>query len=44
MTALARAGASGVRVHTPAANAAAVATYVSCGLREVARTSTLIAP
>jgi len=44
MAALARAGASGVRVHTPAANVAAVATYVSCGLREVARVSTLLAP
>ena len=44
MAALARAGASGVRVHTPAANAAAVAAYLSCGLREVARTPTLFAP
>ena len=44
MVALARAGASGVRVHTPAANAAAVATYVACGLSEVTRTPTLIGP
>ena len=35
IAALARAGASGVTVHTPADNAAAVATYRACGLRPV---------
>ena len=41
MAALARAGASGVRVHTPAANPAAVATYEACGLRQVDWTTAL---
>ena len=44
IAALAGAGASGVRVHTPLANTAAVAAYTSCGLREVTRTPTLTAP
>ena len=44
MAALAHAGASGVRVHTPLANTAAVAAYASSGLREVTRTPTLTAP
>jgi len=35
ISALARAGASGVTVCTPASNRAAVATYESCGLRQV---------
>ena len=35
VAALARAGASGVCVHTPTDNAAAVAAYVSCGLRPI---------
>ena len=35
MAALARAGASGIRVHTPASNQAAVRAYESCGLRQV---------
>ena len=35
VAALAKAGASGVCVHTPTDNAAAVAAYVSCGLRPV---------
>jgi len=34
MAALARAGASAVRVHTPASNTAAVAAYEACGLRQ----------
>ncbi len=42
MAALARAGASGIRVHTPAANVAAVATYRACGLRPVDLTSDLV--
>jgi ribosomal protein S18 acetylase RimI-like enzyme len=36
VAALARAGASGVTVHTPASNAAAVALYRSCGLQPIA--------
>jgi len=44
MAALASAGASGVRVHTPASNAAAVATYESCGLRQVDWTTAVKAP
>ncbi|MEO5709234.1 MAG: GNAT family N-acetyltransferase [Nocardioidaceae bacterium] len=39
MAALARAGASAVRVHTPASNPAAVGAYESCGLRRVNRTT-----
>ena len=35
LAALARAGASAVRVHTPASNRAAVAAYEACGLRQV---------
>ena len=35
MAALARAGAGGIRVHTPASNEAAVRAYESCGLRRV---------
>ena len=35
MAALARAGAGGIRVHTPASNEAAVLAYESCGLRRV---------
>jgi ribosomal protein S18 acetylase RimI-like enzyme len=35
MAALARAGASGIRVHTPASNRAAVRAYEACGLRQV---------
>lgn len=35
IAALARGGASGVTVHTPQSNAAAVRTYESCGLRQV---------
>ncbi len=44
MAALASAGASGVRVLTPASNAAAVATYESCGLRQVDWTTAVKAP
>lgn len=44
MAALARAGASGIRVHTPASNTAAVAAYESCGLRQVDWTVALMAP
>jgi GNAT superfamily N-acetyltransferase len=44
MAALARAGASGVRVHTPAANTAAVKAYESCGLRQVDWTTALVRP
>ena len=44
MAALARAGASGVRVHTPAANTAAVKAYESCGLRHVDWTTALMRP
>ena len=35
IAALARSGASGVTVHTPAFNTAALRTYVACGLRQV---------
>ncbi|NUS51001.1 MAG: hypothetical protein HOQ22_08185, partial [Nocardioidaceae bacterium] len=42
--ALARAGAGGVRVHTPASNEAAVRAYESCGLRAVDWTVALVAP
>lgn len=44
MAALARAGASGIRVHTPASNVGAVRTYEACGLRQVDRTVALIPP
>ena len=44
MSSLARAGASGVRVHTPAANTAAVRAYESCGLRHVDWTTALVRP
>jgi len=44
MAALARAGASAVRVHTPASNAAAVAAYEACGLRQVDWTVALMPP
>ena len=44
MAALAAAGASGVRVHTPASNSAAVATYGACGLRQVDWTTAVMAP
>lgn len=40
--ALARAGASGVTVHTPAFNTGAVAAYVSCGLRPLQSTEDLV--
>jgi ribosomal protein S18 acetylase RimI-like enzyme len=42
--ALAAAGASDVRVHTPTSNVAAVGTYEACGLRVVDRTVALVAP
>ena len=42
LAALARAGASGVTVHTPASNSGAVATYVSCGLRPLQSTEALV--
>lgn len=42
MAALAAAGASGVRVHTPLGNTAAVAAYRSCGLRPVDVTTDLV--
>ena len=44
MAALAAAGASGIRVHTPASNRAAVAAYEACGLRQVEWTTAVIAP
>ncbi len=44
MAALARAGACGIRVHTPASNRAAVAVYEACGLRRVDWTTALKAP
>lgn len=44
MAALARAGASGVRVSTPASNAAALAAYESCGMRHVDWTTALVRP
>ena len=40
--ALARAGASGVTVHTPASNRTAVAAYESCGLRPLQSTEALV--
>jgi ribosomal protein S18 acetylase RimI-like enzyme len=43
-SALARAGASGLRVHTPASNVAAVGAYEACGMRIVDRTVALVAP
>ncbi|MBA3232863.1 MAG: hypothetical protein H0T17_02785 [Propionibacteriales bacterium] len=42
--ALGRAGCSGVSVHTPARNAAAVAVYTSSGMRAIENTQTLIRP
>jgi ribosomal protein S18 acetylase RimI-like enzyme len=42
--ALARSGASGVTVHTPASNSAAVRTYESCGLRQVDVTQAMMRP
>lgn len=44
IAALARAGAGGVRVHTPAANRAALAAYEACGLRQVEWTTDVMAP
>lgn len=44
IAALARAGASGVTVHTPASNPAAVRTYESCGLRQVEITHAMTRP
>jgi GNAT superfamily N-acetyltransferase len=44
IAALARAGASGVTVHTPADNAAAVAAYRACGLRPVEYTYSMVRP
>ena len=44
MAALARAGASGVRVHTPASNIAAVKAYEACGMRHVDWTTALVRP
>jgi len=44
MAALARAGASGVKVFTPASNAAALATYESCGMRHVDWATALVRP
>lgn len=44
IAALARGGASGVTVLTPASNAAAVRTYESCGLRQVEMTRGMIRP
>jgi GNAT superfamily N-acetyltransferase len=44
MAALAAAGASGVRVHTPASNAAAVRAYETCGLRQIDWTTALVRP
>jgi ribosomal protein S18 acetylase RimI-like enzyme len=44
MAALARAGADGVRVHTPGSNTAAVRTYRACGLREATVTTALARP
>jgi GNAT superfamily N-acetyltransferase len=42
MAALARAGASAIRVHTPASNEAAVGAYESCGLRQVDWTTSVM--
>jgi GNAT superfamily N-acetyltransferase len=44
IAALARAGASGVAVHTPLSNATAVRAYESCGLRQVELTTDLVRP
>jgi GNAT superfamily N-acetyltransferase len=44
MAALARAGASAVKVATPASNTAAVAAYESCGLRHVEWSTALVRP
>jgi ribosomal protein S18 acetylase RimI-like enzyme len=42
MAALARAGARGVRVHTPAGNTAAVAAYQRCGMRPIDLTTDVV--
>lgn len=42
MAALARAGASGVAVHTPASNVAAVTTYERCGMRRIETTNAML--
>ena len=44
MAALARAGASAVKVATPASNTAAVTAYESCGLRHVEWSTALVRP
>lgn len=44
MAALARAGASAIRVSTPASNTAAVAAYEACGLRHVDWSTALVRP
>jgi ribosomal protein S18 acetylase RimI-like enzyme len=44
IAALARAGASGVTVHTPADNLGAVRTYEACGLRPVEHSYSLVRP
>jgi GNAT superfamily N-acetyltransferase len=44
IAALARAGASGVAVHTPLSNATAVRAYEACGLRQVELTTDLVRP
>ncbi|MBA3309963.1 MAG: GNAT family N-acetyltransferase [Nocardioidaceae bacterium] len=44
IAALARVGASGVTVHTPGFNAAAIRTYESCGLRQVEITHAMRRP
>jgi ribosomal protein S18 acetylase RimI-like enzyme len=42
IAALARAGASGVAVHTPASNTGAVRAYEACGMRQVELTKVLV--
>lgn len=44
IAALARAGASGVTVHTPMSNPAAIRTYEGCGLRQVETTQAMYRP
>jgi len=44
IAALAQAGASGVAVHTPASNLAAVTTYERCGMRQVELTHAMLRP
>lgn len=44
LAALARSGAEGVRVHTPADNTGAVAAYEACGFRRVEVTTALVRP